>query len=158
MNSRILITTFLLLTLLTGTVIAAPVISADNKYLDISTGLYVLNGNVRIETGSRVITAGQAKANMLSMEVWGTGGVTVTQDDISFSGNQVYVNGPQSQAQIEGNIVYSRTGLQVTAESAEYNWRNRTAMFSGNVQVTENGATWTADRINYNLETNSFYN
>ncbi|MBP2659902.1 MAG: OstA family protein, partial [Firmicutes bacterium] len=85
--------------LFTATTLAAkPTITADQQYFDINTGLYVLNGNVYIQVKNRVITADQAKVNMGSLEVWGSGNITVKQDDILFTADSVYVYGAQDRA------------------------------------------------------------
>jgi lipopolysaccharide transport protein LptA len=134
---------------------AKPIIKADQQYLDINTGLYMLNGNVYIEVKDRIITASQAKVSMASLEVWGSGGIAVTQGDIYFTGNSVYVYGANDRAIIEGNVNFSRTNLTITAERVEYNWRDKNATFSGNVRVTQNGNSYTADNITYNIKYNT---
>lgn len=157
MKLKTLLATLLALLLLAGTAWAAPakpVIKADKTYFDVNTGLYVLRGNVYIGVGNRVITAGMARVSVSSLEVWGTGGITVTQGDIYFTGQDVYVFGMQDQAKIDGGVSFNRTGLTITADRAEFNWRSKLGVFSGNVKVTQNDTTWTADRVTYNIETN----
>lgn len=158
MKQKILLVTLLALFLFTGIVCAAPakpIIKADKTYFDINTGLYVLKGNVYIEVKDRIITAGMARVSVASLEVWGTGGVTVTQGDIYFTGHDVYVFGTQDRAKIDGGVTFKRTGLSVTADRVEFNWSSKLSVFSGNVQVTQNDTTWTADRVTYNVETNA---
>ena len=138
-----------------GAAPAKPVIKADKTYFDINTGLYVLKGNVYIEARGRVITAGMARVSIASLEVWGSGGVTVTQGDISFTGDSVYVYGMKDHAKIDGGVVFSRAGLAVTADRAEFNWRSKIGIFSGNVRVTQGDTSWTADSVTYNVETNT---
>ena len=99
MKLRIFCGTLLTLLLFSSCVFAAkPSIRADQQYLDINSGLYVLKGNVCIETSGRTIKAGQAQINLASMEVWGSGGVSIEQEDINFSGNEVYIYGGQNKA------------------------------------------------------------
>ncbi|MDT8901930.1 LptA/OstA family protein [Anaeroselena agilis] len=158
MKQKTLLVTLLALLLLTGIACASPskpVIKADKTYFDVNTGLYVLKGNVYIEVKDRIITAGMARVSIASLEVWGTGGVTVTQGDIYFSGQDVYVFGLQDRAKIDGGVTFKRTGLSITADRVEFNWRSKIGVFSGNVGVTQNDATWTADRVTYNVETNA---
>ncbi|VBB06071.1 Hypothetical protein LUCI_1286 [Lucifera butyrica] len=156
MKRRIFLLVIFLLVLLTTTGFAAkPVIRADNTYFDINTGLYVLNGNVYIQVNNRIITAGQAKVNVAGLEVWGSGGVTVTQDDINFTGDSVYVYGAQDQAKIDGGVKLTRTGLTITADQVDFNWQNKIAVFSGHVQVSQNGNAYSADSVNYNVATNT---
>lgn len=155
--NRIILSTLLVLILLTGMASAAkPVVNADRTYFDINTGLYVLNGNVYIEAGSRVITAGQARVNPATFEVWGGGGITVSQDDIYFTGDSVYVYGTKDRASITGGVNLSRSGLSIAADSVDFNWRTRVAVFSGNVQVSQGGSNWSAESVSYNVDSNSF--
>lgn len=155
--SRLFLSTLLLFILLTGTASAAkPVITADRTYFDINTGLYVLNGNVYIEIKNRTITAGQAKVNPVTLEVWGSGGITVKQRDIYFTGDSVYVYGTKDHAKIDGGVSLSRDNLSISAESVDFNWRTRVAVFTGNVRVTEGGTNWTADSVSYNVDQNCF--
>ena len=158
MKFRILTLTLLITLLFTATVMAAkPIIRADQQYFDINTGLYMLSGNVYIEVKNRIITAGQAKVNIASLEVWGSGGIAVNQDDIHFTGDSVYVCGSQNRASIEGNINFSRANIKITADRVDYNWQDKNAVFSGHVRVLENDKDFTADTINYNLETNAIF-
>lgn len=156
MRTKILTLTLLICLLFTATAMAAkPIIKADQQYFDINTGLYMLSGNVYIEVKNRIITAGQAKVSMSSLEVWGSGGITVTQGDIYFTGDSVYVYGISDRATIEGNINFSRTDIQINADRVDYNWRDKNAVFTGNVQILQNGNCTTVDSIKYNLQTNT---
>jgi len=156
MRARILTFTLLICLLFTATAVAAkPIIKADQQYFDMNTGLYMLNGNVYIEIKNRIITASQAKVSVSTFEVWGSGGITVAQDDIYFTGDSVYVHGTNDRATIEGNINFSRTNIKITADRVDYNWRDKNAIFSGNVQVLQNDNCVTADSIKYNIETNT---
>lgn len=134
---------------------AAPSISADDTYFDFNTGLYILTGNVRVEQRERVITADQAKVNLAGFEVWGSGNVSLSQDDIYFSGNSVYVFGKQHLAQIEGGVNFMRSGIQISANRVDFNWRSKIATFYGNVKVVQDGNSWSADKVTYNVRTNS---
>lgn len=155
MKGRIFLICALITILFTTAVYAssAPVISADRQYFDVASGLHVLSGNVHIEHKGRIVTAGEAKTNLI--EVWGSGGVTFTQDDIHFSGNSVYVYFPSNTAQIDGNVNFSRSGISITADRVNFNWQTKTAVFTGNVQVTQNGSSWTADSVSYNVNANT---
>lgn len=156
MKNKILVFTLLVILLCTATALAgkAPVIKADQQYLDINTGCYMLNGNVLIETNNRIITAGQAKVSIATLEVWGSGGITVTQDDTYFTGDNVYVYGNQNRATIDGNIKFSRTNIKIAASQVNYSWQDKIAVFTGNVQVTQNDHSYVVDTLKYNLTTN----
>ena len=158
MSSRLpklfLLTVFALFLLPGLSLAAKPNITSDSNYFDINTGCYILEGNVRIETSSRLITADKAKVNITSMEVWGDGNISVTQDDITFTGNSVYVDGSSKEAVIRGNADLERTGLSIRSDNVKYNWQDKIATFKGNVQVNDNGQTYSADVIQYSMSDN----
>jgi lipopolysaccharide export system protein LptA len=147
---------FLLLTiLLTNIAFAAlPLITADKQYFDADSGLHILSGNVHIESNGRIITAGEAKTNLV--EIWGSGGITFTQNDLYFTGNTVYVYFPSHEAQIRDGVGLSCDGLKITADKVDYNWDTKIATFNGNVSVQQNGDSWTADSASYNVITHVF--
>ncbi len=158
MKNKLLVLTLLAFCLLAGLAAAAPakpIIKADKTYFDVNTGYYVLKGNVYIEARGRVITAGMARVSIASLEVWGSGGVTVTQDDIVFTGDSVYVYGMQDRAVIDGGISFKRTGLTITADKADFNWKSRLGTFTGNVSVTQGDNSWGTDKLEYNVDTNT---
>jgi lipopolysaccharide export system protein LptA len=135
---------------------ALPVIKADQQYFDIDSGLQVLKGNVTITHKNRAVTAGIAKTNML--EIWASGGITYTDNDISLAGNTVYVSFPKNSAQVDGAISFERGDLKITADHGEYNWKTKVATFSSNVQVVQNDFNLKVDQINYNVETDTLFN
>lgn len=139
---------------MTTSVLAKPIITSDTNYFDINTGQYVLKGNVYIETGSRIITAGQARVDMTSLEVWAQDGVTVRQDNLTFHGQNVYVAGADKTATITGGVDLSRDGLLITADSVKYNWDNKIAEFTGNVNVNNNGNSYTCSYVSYDMVNN----
>ena len=94
--------------------------------------------------------------NPATFEVWGSGGITVTQDDIYFTGDSVYVYGVKDRAKIDGGVNLSRNGLTISADSVDFNWRTRIAVFNGNVQVSQDGGNWSANSVSYNVDSNSF--
>lgn len=136
-----------------GPAAAKPVITADTTYYDADTGLYLLKGNVRIEVGSRIITAGQAKVSLSSLEVWGSDGITLTQDNIYLTAGSVYVYGTRNKAMLSGGVTLSQPHINITADTADFNWRTKLGTFTGNVQVTQGNNTWSAASVTYNITT-----
>ncbi|WP_018702518.1 MULTISPECIES: LptA/OstA family protein [Sporomusaceae] len=128
---------------------AVPVIQADQQYFDIKSGLHVLKGNVTISHNGRVVTAGEARTNML--EVWASDNVTFTQDDISFRGDSVYVNIPNNTAKITGNVSYSDNGTRIQSQQVEYDWSSKIATFTGQITLTQNGATSSHEQLRYHV-------
>ena len=156
MKKHITLLTLALVLLLSSVAFAAkPVIKADTTYFDPGEGVYVLKGNVLIEAGKRTFTASQARVSLGSFEVWGTGGVTVTEGDIFFAGNSVYVYGRSNIAKIDGGLHFSRSDIDISADRAEYNWKTKLAVFNGNVEVTQDGVTKKMDTASYSFKTNS---
>lgn len=139
-----------------GTAVSAPakpLITADKTYYDIESGLYILSGHVYIEVRDRIITAGQAKVSLSSMEVWGSCGITLTQGDIKMTADSVHVFGAQNKALIEGGVTFRRTDLAVAADRAEFDWKTKLGVFSGNVKVTQKENTWQTPSLTYNVAT-----
>ena len=128
---------------------AVPVIQADQQYFDIKSGLHVLKGNVTISHNGRVVTAGEARTNML--EVWASDNVTFTQDDISFRGDSVYVNIPNNTAKITGNVSYSDNDTRIQSQQVEYDWSSKIATFTGQITLTQNGATSSHEQLRYHV-------
>jgi len=155
MKCKIFFIFLVLATLLTNIAFAAvPIITADNQYFDVNSGLHVLSGNVRIEHKGRIITAGEAKTNLV--EIWGSGGVTFTQGDLYFTGNTVYVYFPNHKAQISDGVTLSYAELKITADKVDFDWNSKIAAFSGNVNILQDGNSRSADTANYNVITRLF--
>jgi lipopolysaccharide export system protein LptA len=155
MNKRVALLTLALLIMLSSVVFAAkPVIKADTTYFDPGDGVYVLKGNVLIEAGRRTFTASQAKVSLGSFEVWGTGGVTVSEGDIYFVGDSVYVYGTSHLAKIDGGLHFSRSDIEIVADRAEYNWKTKLAVFYGNVEITQSGVITKLDTASYSFKSN----
>lgn len=137
-----------------GTVSAArPSISADSKYLDITTGCYVLTGNVRVEIGQRIITADKATVNVLTMEVQGQGHISLvsSEDDITFSGDSVTVIGRENTAIVVGHADFKQGNTIITSGKASYSWETKLAEFSQQVSLTLEGNRTKHDRLTYNV-------
>lgn len=156
MKYKFLLSLILLIFIVTGTAAAAakPVIKADTTYYDFNTGLHVLKGNVYIEARGRVITAGEAKVSLDSLEVWGQDGITLTQESIYLVADNIHVYGYQNRAIINGGVTFKQPGLTIIADTADFNWRTKLAVFSSNVQITQGDLTWSTDTVTYNVETN----
>lgn len=138
----------------TETVYAArPNVTADNKYFDISTGCYVLTGNVRVEIGERIITADKAVVNLLTMEVQGDGNINLvsSEDDITFSGDSVTVTGRDKTAFVTGHASFRQGETAIASDSASYNWQTKLAEFRQNVRLTLNGNQTTHDNLTYHV-------
>ena len=156
MKRLTVILTLFMVIMLTGTALAAkPVIKADRTYFDISTESYVLSGNVYVEVGNRIIKANQARVSIASLEVWASGGVSLTQDDIYFTGDSVYVVGLHKRTQISGGVNFTRKGLSLSADSVDFNWDTKVAVFRGNVTSDNRGSITRSDQLSYDIANNT---
>lgn len=132
---------------------AKPNVTADSKYFDISSGCYVLTGNVRVEIGERIITADKAMVNLLSMEVTGEGHINLisTEDDITFSGDSVTVIGRETRALVTGHASFQQGETAISSEAAFYNWGTKLADFRQKVRLTLNGNKTKHDSLTYHV-------
>jgi lipopolysaccharide assembly outer membrane protein LptD (OstA) len=135
---------------------AAPVIKSDSSSFDVTQGMYVLKGNVSVEVSNRLITAGEARVKVTSLEVWGTGGITLTQGEISFTGDSLYVNTLQDTAFIKGGVTFKRGDLNIAADEAEFNWRTKQGIFRNNVKIDDGEKHFETNSLVYNLEQNNY--
>ncbi len=135
---------------------AKPEIKSDTRYFDFARGVYVLKGNVSVAVNNRLITAGEARVSVMSLEVWGTGGITLAQDDIRFSGDNVYVNGRGHSAAMKGGVTFQRNGLSITAAEADYNWQTKQGEFRSNVRIDDHGTVIETDRLTYDIAANTY--
>ena len=117
-----------------------PDISAGQTYFDIRTGCYILKGNVRVAQGGRVITAREARAQLMTKEVWAEGDVTLVQDGMTLRCDSVYVRGAEDTAEVKGNVRFEQEkAISVTADNGTYQWDTKIADFYGNVTFRKEG-------------------
>ena len=132
---------------------------ADKQYFDIETGQYVISGNIVINVDNGIISGEKAQVKLSTLEFWGTGGWLLKQYDVTFKGESAYVVFGKDIAMIEGGADFQRTGLQITSDKVDYNWKSKVAVFKGNVKVIQPGlAVVSSDSIKYNVETKEFVN
>ena len=132
---------------------------ADKQYFDIETGQYVVSGNIVINVENGFIAGEKAQVKLSTLEFWGTGGWLLKQYDVTFKGESAYVVFGKDIAMIEGGADFQRTGLQITSDKVDYNWKSKVAVFKGNVKVIQPGLTVVSSgSIKYNVETKEFVN
>ena len=124
-------------------------VTSDSKYFDISSGCFVLEGNVLVKTDTRTIGADKARVNLVTKEVWANGNVYVEepQEEIKFKGGSVYASDELKTAIIKGNAILERPDITIQAEKCSFNWRTKIAEFSGLVEVRQDGKTNVYDVI-----------
>lgn len=128
-------------------------VTSDSKYFDISSGCFVLEGNVLVKTDTRTIGADKARVSLVSKEVWANGNVFVEEvnDNIYFSGGSVYASDDTKTAVIKGNAIFKRPDITIQAEKCSFNWKTKLAEFEGLVEVKQNGKNDLYDAITYNV-------
>ncbi len=132
---------------------------ADKQHFDIETGQYVVSGNIVINVENGFIAGEKAQVKLSTLEFWGTGGWLLKQYDVTFKGESAYVVFGKDIAMIEGGADFQRTGLQITSDKVDYNWKSKVAVFTGNVKVVQPGlAAVSSDSIKYNVTTKEFIN
>ena len=159
---RIMLVVMLVLLALSSTSFAAvnnKYFRADKQYFDIETGQYVVSGNIVINVENGFIAGEKAQVKLSTLEFWGTGGWLLKQYDVTFKGESAYVVFGKDIAMIEGGADFQRTGLQITSDKVDYNWKSKVAVFKGNVKLIQPGlAVVSTDSIKYNVETKEFVN
>jgi len=130
---------------------SAPVITADNQYYDFETGLYILDGNVSVQTKHGLVQAQKARVSMTALEVFAEGGITFSQDELCLSGGDtIFVTGKEHRLVIEGNIRLQSSTVDLTCARADFNWKTKNATLS-NVSFVENGEAKYVDEAVYNV-------
>lgn len=131
-------------------------VTSDSKYFDISSGCFVLEGNVLVKTDTRTIGADKARVNLVTKEVWANGNVYVEepQEEIKFKGGSVYASDELKTAIIKGDAILERPDITIQAEKCSFNWRTKIAEFSGLVEVRQDGKTNVYDVIQYDIINN----
>ncbi|NLH45052.1 MAG: organic solvent tolerance protein OstA [Acholeplasmataceae bacterium] len=144
---KILILVFLLC-LFPLSCLAKPVIKCDKQTFDPLTTTYYLEGNVSVDTGSRLITANRAQVELYSLEVYAEGNVNLTQDNMVFTGDTVHVYGSRKTAVVEGDINFSDGSTTITASKGSFNWATKDAVFEGNVLINADSSSFTGTTQN----------
>ena len=153
---RTLLLALVLLVALSGLASAAVSVEAGRKNFDLSTMSYVLEDNVVVDFGSRVIRADKAKVKLASMEVWAEGSITLTQEGLTFSGDSLYASNADKTAFVQGSTVFDTNGLHITADNASYNWQTKIASFTGNVVLDQEGTVSSLTSLKYHVIDNRF--
>ena len=171
---KILIFVFLLC-VLPLTCLAKPTIKCDRQTFDPITTTYYLEGNVSVDTGSRIITADRARVELYSLEVYAEGNVSLKQDNMLFTGDTVHVYGSQKTAVVEGDINFCDGSITIEAKRGSFNWGTKDAAFEGNVIINADASFFTGttqnllmnsknesgqiitDKIIYNVRTKKFH-
>ncbi len=130
-----------------------PDISCDRQTFDFMTGRYLLDGNVRVASKDRAVTADHAQVSLITQEVWAQGNVTLLQEGITFRGDDLYVEGRGHVAYLKNNILFERGDLTITADDVAFNWDTKIAECAGNITRIRAGEKRRLSRLVYNVAT-----
>ncbi len=154
--SRVFLLVFVMIISLASVASAGVSVSSDSKYFDIASSSFVLEGHVLVQTDTRTIGADKARVNLLTKEVWADGNIYLNQEDdnIKFTGGNLYASDESKTAVIKGNVTFERPDITIKAVSCSFNWSTKIAEFSGLVEVQEKGKIKSYDIVLYNIEDN----
>ncbi len=150
---RIIMMMLMIMVLPSGVFAAMPDISAGSTRLDLGTGCYVLEGNVRVVDRGRIMTANEATVQIGSQKVWANGSVTLEQDGITFSCDSLLVKGKENCADVYGNVNFNQEKvISITADAGHFQWDTKLADFYGNVTVKSEGKEDVYSHVQYNVQ------
>ena len=132
-------------------------VTSDSKYFDISSGCFVLEGNVLVKTDTRTIGADKARVNLVTKEVWANGNVYVEepQEEIKFKGGSVYASDELKTAIIKRRCYFRKTRYNYSSRKNVLSIGElKIAEFSGLVEVRQDGKTNVYDVIQYDVINN----
>lgn len=117
-----------------------PDISAGETYFDVIKGYYVLKDNVHVVIKNHgvtaIITADEAKVNVISQKCWAEGKVNLKHDKETFSCDRVYLQWKTKTAEVIGNVKFnSKKVMSVNSETAIFNWSEKIVDFYGKVKL-----------------------
>ncbi len=115
-----------------------PEISAGETYFDIFKGIYVLKNNVQVETNNHgfkaKITADEAQVSVVKQKCWAMGNVKLSQEDITFSCDNAYLQWATRTAEVTGNVEFkNKKGVAINSDTAIFNWKEKIVDFYGKV-------------------------
>ena len=137
---KILPVVFLLLIFSAKSFAAAPEISAGQTYFNLLKGHYVLKENVRVALDNHglkaIITADEARVNILSKKCWAFGNVNFVHDDVIFGCDKAFLQWETKTADVVGKVNFeSKETVSIKADTATFNWGEKIADFYGKVTV-----------------------
>lgn len=136
-NFVIFIAVFMLIIAPIKTSASTPDISAGETHFDFSSGCYILKNNVKVIARGRIMTANEAKVQMMSQKVWANGDVTLKQDGYSFRCDSIYVQGKLKTVDVLGNVHFVQDDvISITSKVGQFSWNTKVADFYGNVKVS----------------------
>ena len=117
-----------------------PEITANEMYFDIFRGCYVLKGNVYVSVNNHgfkaVVTADEALVSVVNQRCRAAGNVKLTQEDISFSCDLVFLQWQTKTAQVTGAVTFeSKNHVAIKSDSAIFNWQTKVVDFYGAVNL-----------------------
>ena len=129
-----------------------PEISAGETYFDLFKGAYVLKGNVHVAVDNHgfraTVTADGAIVSVAKQKCWADGNVKLTQENIIFGCDHVYIEGTTHTAKVTGKVKFeNKKSVSITSDTAIFNWDNKVVDFYGKVTLKGENKVKFADGV-----------
>ncbi|MBQ6297823.1 MAG: hypothetical protein IJK81_09105 [Selenomonadaceae bacterium] len=131
---------------------AMPEVSAGETYFDLFKGAYVLKNNVHVAVDNHgfraTVTADGAIVSVTQQKCWADGNVKLTQENIIFSCDHVYIEGATHTAKVKGKVKFeNKNSATITSDTAVFNWDNKIVDFYGKVTLKSDKKVKLADGL-----------
>lgn len=154
MKKIFIVLTFLMCLLLPALALAeSPQVTADHTSFNPLTGIYQLDGNVKVKLTDRSIYADHATVNLYQKKVDAQGHVHLEDAQIIFLCDQVKVIGDEDTAYCSGNCLFHEGTNRITSQQGTFNWDTKIATFSDKVNVNGEPRNGT---VTFNVLTKQF--
>ena len=119
---------------------AMPEVSANETYFDLFKGAYVLKGNVHVAVDNHgfraTVTANEAIVSVAKQKCWADGNVKLTQENIVFGCEHVYIEGATHTAKVTGKVKFeNKKSVTITSDTAVFNWDSKIVDFYGKINL-----------------------
>ena len=129
-----------------------PIITAKNKKFDIFAATYVLSGDVYIAHKSCTVKADYAEYNLLKQEVRAKGNIVFVDGDFSASCQSLTAYISEENVDLSDSVHFHRDKLNITSNTANFNWQSKLAVFKENVKINNNGKKINVDQATYSVK------
>ena len=151
-STKILWLILLVIILPLKTFAAMPEISAEEKYVNLLKGHYILKGNVYVGLNNHglkaTVTADEARVNVLSQKCWTTGNVNFVHGNVLFKCEKAFLQWQTKTADVVGSVKFDSKGtVTISSDSATFNWSEKIADFFGRVTITPGSNLMLADNL-----------
>jgi len=131
---------------------AMPEVSAGETYFDIFKGAYVLKNNVHVAVDNHgfkaTVTANEAIVSLAKQKCWADGNVKLTQENIIFNCEHVYIEGATHTAKVKDKVKFeNKKSVTITSDTAVFNWDSKIVDFYGKINLKSDKKVKLADGV-----------